>query len=140
MCATSEEMDALNARVLQSDLMVAALSCGQQKNYNLFVSHFKDELAHSGKKLREYFHRNYPHTSEASLNSFVTRLANNASHHALENSHKAYCSHSSELFSSTLAVSKGMLSDALADMNIAPRHGIQPCGWAENFKRFWNRD
>jgi hypothetical protein len=74
-CANSQEADAIYVRHLQSRLMVAALSCGQQDAYNAFVSRHKADLGLYGPLLITYFQRA---GGAKALNGFVTDLANAA--------------------------------------------------------------
>ncbi|MDX2145550.1 MAG: hypothetical protein SFV19_19515 [Rhodospirillaceae bacterium] len=74
-CASSQEADAIYVRHLQSRLVVAALSCGQQEAYNAFVTRHKADLGLHGPKLIAYFQRA---GGAKALNSFVTELANAA--------------------------------------------------------------
>src|SRR5476649_780296 len=55
-CLTPEEKTAFNTRVLQTELMVAGLSCPEhQQNYNDFVKKYKGELAKQSEGLQSYF-------------------------------------------------------------------------------------
>src|SRR5690349_5451346 len=56
-CANRTELEAIQIRHLQSRLMVAALSCNQQKAYNDFVTAFQPELTAHGTQLVAYFNR-----------------------------------------------------------------------------------
>ncbi|MBM3514835.1 MAG: hypothetical protein FJX59_14155 [Alphaproteobacteria bacterium] len=64
-------------RHLQSPLVVAALSCGQQQAYNSFVTRFQPELAAQGQRLIGYYQKSK--NGVDSLNKAVTALANAAS-------------------------------------------------------------
>lgn len=75
-CANRAELEAIQIRHLQSRLMVAALSCNQQKAYNDFVGAFQAELTAHGTQLVAYFNRTKQGT--AALNRTVTELANAA--------------------------------------------------------------
>ncbi len=77
-CASAAEKTAFDTRVLQSELMVAALSCGENARYNSFVQKFESELVANGNALRGYFARNYGKSGEDVLDRFITRIANNA--------------------------------------------------------------
>jgi hypothetical protein len=74
-CASVEEANAFQLRALQSQLMVAALSCNQQTAYNTFVEKFRPTLASAGRTMQGYYTRN---GGEAAMNRFVTSLANAA--------------------------------------------------------------
>ena len=76
---TPAEDDALSVRRLQSDMMVAALSCQMREQYNMTVTRFESELVRHGVNLRGLFQRTYGARAEQELNSYVTRLANESS-------------------------------------------------------------
>jgi len=78
-CARPVERTALEMRVLQSELMVAALTCDYRADYNNFVTRFQPVLSKQGDALRTYFRRVYGGAAVKSLDSFVTQMANSAS-------------------------------------------------------------
>ncbi len=67
-------------RVLQSELMVAALACDARHHYSSFVTRYKSDLVQNGQTLKSHFHS--AHGAKKGfdeLNRFVTRMANKAS-------------------------------------------------------------
>ena len=77
-CASPVEKAAFDSRVLQNELMVAALTCGETTRYNAFVTKFQPQLTEHGKTLKAYFARVYGKRGEHELNNFMTRIANAA--------------------------------------------------------------
>jgi hypothetical protein len=75
-CASDEEARGFILRHLQSQLMVAALSCNQKEAYNTFVRNFVVDLSAGGRALIAYFNRVGGGTP--ALNKHVTDLANAA--------------------------------------------------------------
>jgi len=69
----------IEVRRLQTNLMVAALSCGARDNYNEFILTHRPSLQQYGKAIRAEFRRRYGKEGDSKLNVFVTRLANEAS-------------------------------------------------------------
>ena len=69
----------IEVRRLQTNLMVAALSCGARQDYNAFVLTHRSSLQKYGKIIRAEFRRRYGKAGDSKLNKFVTRLANEAS-------------------------------------------------------------
>src|SRR3546814_8789210 len=65
--------------MLQTELVVAALSCNERTRYNAFVNKFKGELGDLGKALKAFFNRAHGKDATRRLNAFVTELANEAS-------------------------------------------------------------
>jgi hypothetical protein len=79
---TTLEKEAVAFRYLQTELMVAALSCGRQEyraKYNTFVIRYRPALKRNGRALRAIFKRNYGSAGKRRLDDYVTRLANEAS-------------------------------------------------------------
>jgi hypothetical protein len=97
-CATTQELQAMTMRALQSELMVAALSCGMKDNYNHFIDTNKLQLRNHGTMLRGYFQRHHGGKAEPELNAFVTQLANQASRMSLNQSDRLYCRQASLMF------------------------------------------
>ena len=84
VCAAKAEAQALEARVVQTELMVAALSCNAASRYNAFVQKFRPELAAAYKGLGGFFARIYGGSAaEKHLNDYVTRTANESSQRAI---------------------------------------------------------
>ncbi|MEQ8443553.1 MAG: hypothetical protein RIM33_05705 [Alphaproteobacteria bacterium] len=69
---------ALSVRTLQSDLMVAGLSCNQRELYNGFAVRFRPPLRNHGTELRNYFTRLHGDGANREINTYVTGLANYA--------------------------------------------------------------
>lgn len=126
-CATATDEAALNTRVLQTELMVAALSCGEQQRYNTFVNTFKDDLIRGGQGLKTMFKRVYGASSDYQMNAFVTRLANDAAQRNA-NQRNDYCASSASLFNEVLSTSPGNLSRITTKPQLSSRHGFGRCG------------
>jgi hypothetical protein len=78
-CADTRERESLTVRSLQTDLMVAALSCNVRDDYNTFVQRYRSHLSVHGHALRRYFQRTYGPRAQRALDRYVTELANQAS-------------------------------------------------------------
>lgn len=74
----------MHVRALQSDLMVAALSCQARDRYNTVVTRLRAPLTQHGAALRQYFQRLHGSAHHPKLNTFVTALANDASTRSLQ--------------------------------------------------------
>lgn len=70
---------AFQVRALQTELMVAALSCRARGDYNSFVRKFEAPLVANGKNLRAYFRETFAGNGDRRLDSYITRIANQAS-------------------------------------------------------------
>ena len=73
ICVSPKDREALSMRLLQTELMVAALSCQRKSDYNAFIRRFEKELVVHGRNLKRIFKRTYGGKSRQ-LESFVTRV------------------------------------------------------------------
>lgn len=87
-CYTPAEATAIHIRMLQSELMVAALACresnpelGMISQYNAFVSRHSAGLVGQNRILERHFDKNYGGGSQAKrrMDALLTALANDAS-------------------------------------------------------------
>lgn len=110
---------AIEVRRLQTNLMVAALSCGARAQYNDFILTHRPSLQKYGKAIRAEFNRRYGKSGSKRLNRFITRLANEASSRSNAD-RDAFCAEASALFahSNTRGVT-------VAQMVTAPAKGTQ---------------
>lgn len=126
-CANASEISAINMRVLQSDLMVAALACNQKESYNQFVKKFKTELVSRSDSMQHYFQRVHGGKAANQLNRFVTSLANDSSQTSLNANEADFCRAASALFSQVMAAKPAELT-TIATQNVhTGRHGISAC-------------
>lgn len=125
-CARIQDVVALNMRVLQTELMVAALSCGEKERYNDFVVQHQSELVRGGKNLRGFFTRVHKGKSQKALNNFVTLLANEASERSLYVGRGKYCADTAALFDQVRAVQQKGLNSFVQDIRFF-QHGYEPC-------------
>lgn len=134
-CVSDRDLDALNMRVLQTELMVAALSCDQRTQYNNFVTSNRDTLAERGRVLQAFFNRTHGARGEFQLNSFITKIANDTSKDVRSKGDE-YCVFTEQLFDEVAAVPSSDLSRVARKSWIIQRHGYQPCvAEAESKKR-----
>ena len=75
-CLQPAERTAFEVRALQSQLMVAALSCGRDADYNAFVRKFQGDLAASYRGIQGHFRRTAGNAHQRELDGFITQLAN----------------------------------------------------------------
>jgi hypothetical protein len=103
-CVQSSERTAFQVRALQSQLMVAALACGRDNDYNSFVRKFQGDLAASYRDIQGHFRRTAGGRHQGALDSFITQLANDQSQDGIRaGSH--FCPLVAPLFSLALAQS-----------------------------------
>jgi hypothetical protein len=126
-CAKASDAAALRTRMLQTELMVAALSCNQKSDYNSFVVHYRPQLKENGTALKRYFDRSYGRHSSQELNSFTTRLANEASKRSLSDIGK-FCSDAKAAFTTLETMPTVQFATFVADRPTADAHGMDVCG------------
>lgn len=126
VCASERDLAALNTRVLQTELMVAALSCGERQRYNMFVTSYQQVLTDRGQALQGLFKRAHGAQGATRLNAFITKLANDASQEIREKGDN-YCVFAGELFDETLAGTPAEINRIANKPWIANRHGFRPC-------------
>lgn len=127
VCAHSAEHRALDVRMLQTELMVAALTCGYQRDYNAIVTSLKPMFAAEATALRGYFARRYGSNGTRELDRFVTRLANEES--IRSNADRAgYCA-ARRVLVARLRTEGGLaLADTSLRKELAGGHRIDLCG------------
>ncbi len=103
VCSSPAETAAVQLRLLQSELVVAALSCRTKTRYNAFATKFQPTLVASGRVLVRMFKLNHRRHGSAELNRFITRLANTASMRGIRQG-AGYCRGASVLFDTVLAL------------------------------------
>lgn len=115
---TTMELAAINVRALQSDLMVAALACDRQRQYDAAVARHAEELARTSRVLREMFEKSYAEAADAELDRYVTLLANWSSQRSMREG-DAFCRMADSLFDAVLRLDGETLSAFLLRMGIA---------------------
>lgn len=98
----SRETDAVNVRILQSEMMVAALTCNMRNRYNTVVVRYQGELVSHGRVLKKMFRRDHGQRAQKELDGFVTQLANDASIRSIRE-REAFCVNANAMFSTILA-------------------------------------
>lgn len=76
-CLRPAEKTAFDVRALQSQLMVVALSCQHQDDYNAFVTRFRSQLAEAHRDVTSYYRRSSGRQAQRVMDQYITNLANN---------------------------------------------------------------
>jgi hypothetical protein len=97
-CDSRADRAAFHVRALQTDLMVAALTCGARPQYNNFARKFQSALVDQGRALKSLFQTLHGASGEKALNAYVTALANRASQRSISERDQ-YCEHNLTTFS-----------------------------------------
>jgi len=129
-CLTPKEQRATLVRQLQTELMVAALTCARDPGsdlsgrYKAFVERFGDELIANADVLRGYFARAYGKAQNRRFDSFITALANEASRRAM--GVQGYCRDAAPRFEAVLGVGGDGLERFAAE-TVTPSQRLEAC-------------
>lgn len=126
-CTRPADQMALNTRVLQTELMVSALTCKNQNLYNKFVVKYRGALVEQGQSLRAMFDRRHGKAGTKHMNALVTKLANEASQRSLAHRY-GFCRQSALLFAKALADEKPDLNGLIEVAAEQGLNGVQHCG------------
>lgn len=123
-CVKGPDESALQVRTVQTDLMVAALSCSASARYNEFVKANQPALMAAHTQLGKFF--SAKRGGQSALNAFITKLANDSSKRSVGNI-AAFCQETGWLYDAILKPERGKLEPFIAQLWVAQRHGFQPC-------------
>ena len=125
-CEPVADRAAIETRIYQTDLMVSALSCGEQERYNSFVQRYKEHLVANGKNLQDFFKRTYAGNAKKELNAYVTQVANDASKRSIANI-RTFCEDTGRQFTSILAADPAQFRSFVVDYPEVRRQGAKIC-------------
>jgi hypothetical protein len=113
-CVQSADRTAFEVRALQSQLMVAALSCARDNDYNAFVRKFQGELGGAYRSIQGHFRRTAGGGHQRALDGYITTLANEQSQDGIRQGSR-FCQNVGPLFQAALAQSN---ASSLADVSM----------------------
>ena len=120
-CVKGKVLSAFQMRMLQTELVVGALSCKLTPRYNDFVIAYRPDLMSAHRSLMGYFAR------ESRLEDYKSRTANEVSQRSLANITE-FCNYTSALYDKLLGPEKIQLADFVSSEPSANRHGQNACG------------
>ena len=126
-CAKDKEIEALDFRAIQSSMMVAALSCDMQNEYNQFMDKYKKKISQGSSAIKSYFKRIYGESSDRRLNTFMTRIANNATKESMTGAPDDYCNETGAAFKELLNSKTNNLADFKSRDKYSSIHGFNSC-------------
>jgi hypothetical protein len=103
-CVRPEDDLAMKTSVMQQELMVAALACGEASLYNSFVLSHRDELQKADAALLAFFERENGDGGQSSYHDFKTKAANVSSLKSARDQ-AGYCANSEHIFAAAYGVS-----------------------------------
>jgi hypothetical protein len=132
-CYTPAEATAVHVRMLQSELMVAALACrdsnpelGLIGGYNEFMHKFSDRLVNHSRALQAHFQKNYGAQGRSRLDAFITSLANTASKQSMTS--PGYCNEAAGVFHDVATLDRRDLERFSATRAVATGTPVGLCG------------
>ncbi len=120
-CVKGKVLSAFQMRMLQTELVVGALSCKLTPRYNEFVIAYRPDLMTAHRSLMGYFAR------ESRLEDYKSRTANEVSQRSLANITE-FCNYTSSLYDKLLGPEKIQLAEFVSSEPSANRHGQNACG------------
>ena len=124
-CKRNADEKAIYVRSLQTNLMVAALTCNDSGPYNDFIHQFQSILMKDSKQLQSFYTHTRGKNGANELNSFVTQLANDESQKSIQTA--GYCDSANQLFTAVLALPPEQLEDYSTTLPIVSTAPIRPC-------------
>lgn len=103
----SPVVEAMHVRLLQTELMVAALQCRNNPaydfsaKYNNFVMQFSSPLTQNANVLKDHFRKNFGANHMTQLDRYMTRIANDAGQRGM---HAGFCQNMAPMFEQVLAL------------------------------------
>ncbi len=125
-CVAHNERQDLEVRVIQTELMVAALTCGESDRYNSFVTSFKGDLTGAYQGIKRTFRRIYRGRAVSQLDSFDTQMANASSQRSNKDKAK-FCQNAAYLFDNTLGKSGRDMVSFVRTQPLGDSHGYSAC-------------
>jgi hypothetical protein len=127
-CKRTADEKSVYMRALQTDLMVAALTCNSSEQYNSFIHQFQPVLIKDSKELQSYFKKRDGKAGTRELNAFVTHLANDESQRSIQEGSAQYCDESAKLFTAVLAEPSDKVEDfSTTEVALAPDAPVKYC-------------
>jgi hypothetical protein len=120
-CVKDKLLASFQMRMLQTELVVGALSCKLTPRYNEFVTAYRPELMGAHRTLLRHFGR------ESRLEDYKSRTANEASQRSLANITE-FCLYTAALYDKLLGPERLKLAEFVSVEPSANRHGQNACG------------
>jgi hypothetical protein len=119
-CIKGKVLTAFQLRMLQTELVVGALSCKLTPRYNDFVTAYRPDLMSAHRTLMGHFAR------ESRLEDYKSRTANEVSQRSLANITE-FCNYTTSLYDKLLGPEKVQLVQFVSLEPSANRHGQETC-------------
>lgn len=129
-CEFPADRTAFDIEGLKSELMVTALACHQQEQYNAFMSRYQPTVAEQEHALNAYFKRSYGRTSQKAYDDYISNLANIQEQDGLK-AGTAFCDNLATMFSEVMSLhDSSELHDYVNSKTIAQPVTFETCAAA----------
>lgn len=126
-CVQANERTAFELRALQSQLMVAAITCQRDGDYNAFVRKFQGDLGGAYNTIRTHFRRTAGAQGQRALDGYITTLANEQSQDGVRQGSR-FCQNITPLFQVALAqTSASSLAEMSMERNVLNPYDAASC-------------
>jgi hypothetical protein len=102
-CEFEADRTAFDIEGLKSQLMLTALACKKQDQYNAFMSRYKPAVASAEAGLASYFKRSYGRQGQTQYDAYITNLADEQEKDGLK-SGTAYCDNLNVMFDEVMSL------------------------------------
>lgn len=119
-CVKGKLLTAFQMRMMQTELVVGALSCKLTPRYNDFVRAYQSDLMAAHRSLKAHFGR------EAKLEDYKSKTANESSQRSLANITE-FCLYTSALYDKLLGPERVQLASFVSTEPAASRHDQNAC-------------
>ena len=113
-CVQPQDRAAFEVEGLKSQLMVAALACKEQPQYNAFMGRYRPNIASQEAGLNGYFKRVYGRKYEKSYDDYISNLANVQEEDGLKAGNQ-FCFIISDMFDEVMSLHDASELDAFAN-------------------------
>jgi hypothetical protein len=127
-CLREAEKVAFGVRVLQSELMIAALQCGQQAQYNRFMQLHQPEVSTAYDQIGAHFTRLFGTEGEEQRDSYITDLANAQAQDQIQQGPNFCTRISSTVNASLTLATSGEISRFVQEQHIINPYAPPLCG------------
>lgn len=130
-CARPADVSAFDLAGLKTQLMVTALTCKADDQYNAFVTKYRPALLENEKALASYFNRAHGRRSQQQRDDYITQLANSHMQTGLKQGNR-FCDRNMGAFEEVMSLRN---SSELADFAAGKSHSqplsLANCGAVE---------
>ena len=119
-CTNSADRNMFEITALQSRLMVLATGCGDNEQYNAFMTRYHPTIEQTNHDLMAYFRRHYGRAAQREYDAYITSLANGESDIGIAEGSE-FCPHDKLIFHEVMSLpSSADLPSYAAGKDVVP--------------------